>query len=216
MARDRVERRWNRSGGPGPGMGRFAGHGCPREGTAIGLPGETHCRGGSPQVLETPGFRNGHWGILVVDAQDRPDGLRAERRPAVRPASVTKLFSTAAALIDWGPNTGSRRRWSDMARWTRRGRCKGDLILVAQGDLSWEAGPGPTGTLLFKDDDHTYSGGNLRARSWRPTRWPGSTTWPRGPGRGHQGGHGRRDRGRPALRAGRGTGSGPTPDQSRS
>ena len=55
-------------------------------------------------VLATPGFQHGHWGILVVD---RKTGQTVyERNPDLlfAPASVTKLFSTAAALVELGPN----------------------------------------------------------------------------------------------------------------
>ncbi len=34
---------------------------------------------------------------------------------------------------------------------------------MAQGDLCMGGRTGPEGTLLFKDEDHTYSGGNLRS-----------------------------------------------------
>ena len=55
-------------------------------------------------VLATPGFQLGHWGILVVD---RKTGQTVYERNAdllFLPASVTKLFSTAAALVELGAN----------------------------------------------------------------------------------------------------------------
>jgi D-alanyl-D-alanine carboxypeptidase/D-alanyl-D-alanine-endopeptidase (penicillin-binding protein 4) len=45
-----------------------------------------------------------------------------------------------------------------------KGVLKGDMILVAQGDLSMGGRTGPDGTLVFKDDDHTYAGGNLASQ----------------------------------------------------
>jgi len=113
-------------------------------------------------VLATPGYQNGQWGVLVVDGktgqtiyEHNPDSLFC-------PASVTKLFSTAAALVELGPN---RRFQTPMVRRGEvdlKGTLHGDLILVAQGDLCMGGRTGVDGKLLFKDDDHTYSGGNLR------------------------------------------------------
>ena len=38
------------------------------------------------------------------------------------------------------------------------------MILVAQGDLAMGGRTGPDGTMVFKDDDHTYAGGNLNSQ----------------------------------------------------
>src|SRR5262249_38509244 len=42
----------------------------------------------------------------------------------------------------------------------KEGTLHGDLILVAQGDLSLGGRTGPNGELLFQDNDHSYAGGN--------------------------------------------------------
>lgn len=113
-------------------------------------------------VLATPGYQNGQWGVLVVDG--KTGQTIYERNPDLLfcPASVTKLFSTAAALVELGP---SQRFQTPMVRRGEvdlKGTLHGDLILVAQGDLCMGGRTGVDGKLLFKDDDHTYSGGNLR------------------------------------------------------
>ncbi len=110
-------------------------------------------------VLGAKDFANAHWGLLVVDAAT---GRTVYERDADRlfcPASVTKLFSAAAALID----LGAEHRFQTPV--VRRGEVKdgvlrGDLILVARGDFSLGGRTGPDGTLLFEDNDHSYSGGN--------------------------------------------------------
>jgi D-alanyl-D-alanine carboxypeptidase/D-alanyl-D-alanine-endopeptidase (penicillin-binding protein 4) len=43
------------------------------------------------------------------------------------------------------------------------GVLKGDLILVASGDLCLGGRTGPDGKLLFEDNDHSYASGNLKA-----------------------------------------------------
>jgi len=95
---------------------------------------------------------------------DRKSGQTVfERNPdqLFAPASVTKLFSTAAALVELGQN---HRFGTPMVRHGEidsKGVLRGDLILLAQGDLCTGGRTGPDGTLLFRDDDHTYAGGNL-------------------------------------------------------
>jgi serine-type D-Ala-D-Ala carboxypeptidase/endopeptidase (penicillin-binding protein 4) len=114
-------------------------------------------------VIETPAYREGHWGILVVDG--RTGQTVYERNPdrLFAPASVTKLFSTAAALMELGPNHRFQTPLVRRGEVDVKGTLHGDAILVAQGDLCLGGRTGPDGSLLFKDEDHTYSGGNLRS-----------------------------------------------------
>ena len=82
----------------------------------------TACRAAWRGVLATPGFQFGHWGVLVID---RKTGQTIYEHNADRffaPASVTKLFSTAAALVELGPTTGSKHHWSVAGRSTPRER----------------------------------------------------------------------------------------------
>jgi D-alanyl-D-alanine carboxypeptidase/D-alanyl-D-alanine-endopeptidase (penicillin-binding protein 4) len=114
-------------------------------------------------VLNTPRFRDGQWGILVVDARS---GRAVYERNADRmfaPASVTKLFSAAAALDDLGADYRFRTPVVRRGDLDPDGTLHGDLILVAQGDLSLGGRTSPDGSLLFEDDDHTYASGNLDA-----------------------------------------------------
>ena len=53
-------------------------------------------------LLQTPGFQNGHWGILVVDGKTGKPLFERNADELFAPASVTKLFSTAAALAEPG------------------------------------------------------------------------------------------------------------------
>ncbi len=114
-------------------------------------------------VLETPLYREGHWGILVVDAKTGQAVYERNADQLFAPASVTKLFSTSAALVDLGPNHRFQTPLVRRGEVDVKGTLHGDVILVAQGDLCLGGRTGPDGTLLFKDEDHTYSGGNLRS-----------------------------------------------------
>jgi D-alanyl-D-alanine carboxypeptidase/D-alanyl-D-alanine-endopeptidase (penicillin-binding protein 4) len=108
-------------------------------------------------LIQTPDYKGSRWGILAVDPatgqtvySHNPDMLFA-------PASVTKLYSCAAAMIELGAEyrfeTPVYRRGE-----FKDGRLRGDLILVAQGDLTLGGRTTPDGKLAFRDQDHIYAG----------------------------------------------------------
>ena len=101
-------------------------------------------------VIGGPDYKHSRWGLLVVDNdsgrtvyEHNPDMLFA-------PASVTKLYTCAAALSALGPDyrfeTPVYRRGE-----VAGGRLHGDLILVAQGDLSF----GGAATLMARSFTRT-------------------------------------------------------------
>jgi D-alanyl-D-alanine carboxypeptidase/D-alanyl-D-alanine-endopeptidase (penicillin-binding protein 4) len=114
-------------------------------------------------VLRSPGYGQGHWGLLVVDAKTGETVFEKSADELFCPASVTKLFSTAAALAEFGADYRFQTPVVRRGRVNEAGVLEGDLILVARGDLCLGGRTGPDGTLLYVDDDHTYSGGNTRA-----------------------------------------------------
>ena len=122
-------------------------------------------RAGSPiearvdGVVRAGGFEGAHWGLLVVEAETGKVVFERDADRMFCPASVTKLFSTAVAMVDLGAD--SRFKTPAVRRGeVRDGTLRGDLILVARGDLSLGGRTGPDGSLLFEDNDHTYAGGN--------------------------------------------------------
>ena len=130
---------------------------------------ETRARGAEPletrveQVLRTPGYQSAHWGLLVVDGKTGKTVFERDPDQMFCPASVTKLFSTAAALLDLGADHRFQTPVVRRGLVGDDGTLEGDLILVAQGDLCLGGRTGPEGTLLFEDNDHTYASGNYRA-----------------------------------------------------
>ena len=75
------------------------------------------------------------------------------------PASVTKLFTCAAALDR--PRRGSTAETVVFQRGpVVNGTLRGDLILVAAGDLTF-GGRTKDGKTVFKDKDHTYANSGL-------------------------------------------------------
>jgi D-alanyl-D-alanine carboxypeptidase/D-alanyl-D-alanine-endopeptidase (penicillin-binding protein 4) len=115
------------------------------------------------EVLKAPGYQGGHWGLLVVDAKTGKAVYERNADHLFCPASVTKLFSTSAALADLGADYRFQTPVVRRGQVDGDGVLHGDLILVGRGDLCLGGRTGPDGSLLFVDDDHTYSGGNNRS-----------------------------------------------------
>src|SRR5438552_18391274 len=113
-------------------------------------------------VIGRDEYRQAHWGILVVDAESGKTVYAHNPDHLFFPASTTKLYSCAAALAELGPDY--RFETPVYARGAvKDGRLVGDLILVAQGDLTLGGRTEPGGHMAFKDHDHTYANGTDRA-----------------------------------------------------
>jgi D-alanyl-D-alanine carboxypeptidase/D-alanyl-D-alanine-endopeptidase (penicillin-binding protein 4) len=113
-------------------------------------------------VINGPDYRQAHWGILIVDTDDGETVYAYNPDHLFFPASTTKLYSCSAALAALGPDyrfvTPVYRRGP-----LKDGRLSGDLILVAQGDLTFGGRTDGSGRMAFKDYDHIYANGNTRA-----------------------------------------------------
>lgn len=111
-------------------------------------------------VIDGPDYKHAHWGILIVNTETGEPVYARNADKLFAPASVTKLFSCAAALVALGADhrfeTTVRQR-GDL----KDGLLTGDLILVAGGDLTFGARTGPDGKTLFKEKDHTYANSSL-------------------------------------------------------
>lgn len=115
------------------------------------------------EVLEAPGFENAHWGILVVDAKTGETVFERNPDQLCGTASVAKLFSAAAALVELGPDYRFQTPVGRRGEVDDKGTLQGDLILIAKGDMAMGGRTGPEGQLLFKDTDHIYGGTELVA-----------------------------------------------------
>jgi D-alanyl-D-alanine carboxypeptidase/D-alanyl-D-alanine-endopeptidase (penicillin-binding protein 4) len=108
-------------------------------------------------VINGPDYRQSHWGILVTDAKTGEVVYAHNPDRLFLPASVTKLFSVAAALcllgVDFVFETPVYARGK-----LKGGRLRGDLILVASGDLTLGGRTDARGLLAFRNHDHTYAG----------------------------------------------------------
>jgi D-alanyl-D-alanine carboxypeptidase/D-alanyl-D-alanine-endopeptidase (penicillin-binding protein 4) len=113
-------------------------------------------------VVAAPDYKQARWGILVVDSKTGEEIYARNPDQLFLPASTTKLYSCAAALAGLGPNY--RFETPVYYRGTlSNGKLNGDLILVAQGDLTFGGRTDERGQVLFKNNDHTYANGNAAA-----------------------------------------------------
>jgi D-alanyl-D-alanine carboxypeptidase/D-alanyl-D-alanine-endopeptidase (penicillin-binding protein 4) len=108
------------------------------------------------EILHRPEYRHSRWGVLAVDAESGKPVLQHNADELFAPASVTKLFTSAAALIAFGPDYRFRTpvyRRGELVDHT----LKGDLILVARGDPTMGGRTDPRGRLAYRNIDHTYA-----------------------------------------------------------
>ncbi len=113
---------------------------------------------GIEKLLKTSGYENAHWGLLVADAETGKVVYEKNAGRLFGPASVTKLFTTAAALEKLGPDHRFRTVIKRRGVVDANGELKGDLILIASGDMAMGGRTAPDGKMLFEDNDHTYGG----------------------------------------------------------
>jgi serine-type D-Ala-D-Ala carboxypeptidase/endopeptidase (penicillin-binding protein 4) len=107
-------------------------------------------------VINGPNYKHSRWGVLVVDNENGRTVYEHNPDQLFAPASVTKLYTCAAALCALGADhrfeTPVYRRGE-----VADGILHGDLILIGQGDLTLGGRAGASGKLLFKDHDHIYA-----------------------------------------------------------
>jgi D-alanyl-D-alanine carboxypeptidase/D-alanyl-D-alanine-endopeptidase (penicillin-binding protein 4) len=122
------------------------------------LRADDHLAGKIEAVINGPDYKQARWGILVVDAETGKTVYEHDADKMFLPASTTKLYSCSTALdalgSDYRFETPVYRRGEVV-----KGRLRGDLILVAMGDLTLGGRTDPSGKLVFKDLDHTYANG---------------------------------------------------------
>src|SRR5262249_25843032 len=118
-------------------------------------------------VTGAPEYRCARWGLLVVGLKTGAPIYERDSEHLFAPASVTKLYSCAAALAVLGAEhrfeTPVYRRGNVV-----EGRLAGDLVLLAQADPTLGGRTDQAGKLVFRNQDHTYAnwlltGGQLTA-----------------------------------------------------
>jgi D-alanyl-D-alanine carboxypeptidase/D-alanyl-D-alanine-endopeptidase (penicillin-binding protein 4) len=107
-------------------------------------------------VMQGPRYAGSRWYVHVSDRATGDALYELNADQLVLPASTTKLWSTSAALDTFGPDfrfeTPVYRRGE-----VAGDQLRGDLILVAVGDLTMGGRDRPDGTIAFTALDHAES-----------------------------------------------------------
>jgi len=109
-------------------------------------------------VINGPDYKQAQWGLLVVDLESGQTVYERDADKLFMPASTTKLYSVAAALDALGADYRFETPVYYRGDLNREGVLKGDLILVASGDLTLGGRTDQDGHIAFKNGDHTYEG----------------------------------------------------------
>ena len=109
---------------------------------------------GIKAILQKPAYQNSIWGLRVVDLDTRKVLIDIRPHYDFAIGSVRKVFSIGELLNAVGPthryNTPVYRR----GELDREGVLRGDLILLASGDLTMGGRTNPDGTIAVTDFDH--------------------------------------------------------------
>jgi D-alanyl-D-alanine carboxypeptidase/D-alanyl-D-alanine-endopeptidase (penicillin-binding protein 4) len=111
------------------------------------------------KVIDGPEYMHACWGVLVVNVKTGETVYERNPDAMFAPASVTKLFSCAAALIAVGEDSTTKTKVYQNGKLVGD-TLRGDLILVAAGDLTFGS-RAKDGKTVFKDHDHTYANSGL-------------------------------------------------------
>ncbi len=112
----------------------------------------------SPQIeaaMETSPFDQGRWGLLVVDAETGETVYSAGLERKYETGSTAKTFSVGSALDVLGPDYRFITPVVRRGEVDEAGTLNGDLILVAQGDLTMGGRTDEKGGIAVSPFDHT-------------------------------------------------------------
>jgi D-alanyl-D-alanine carboxypeptidase/D-alanyl-D-alanine-endopeptidase (penicillin-binding protein 4) len=107
-------------------------------------------------LIQAPEYKHSRWGLLVIDAETGKPVYANNADMLFAPASVTKLYTCAAALVAFGPDYTFETPVYSRGE-VVEGRLRGDLILMAKGDLTLGGRTTADGKMAFKNQDHIYT-----------------------------------------------------------
>lgn len=108
-------------------------------------------------IMGSPAYNHSFWGLLVKDLDSNETLLSINPDKMFVPASTTKLFTVAAALDTLGADYRFQTPVYAQGDIDSSGRLKGDLILVASGDLTMGGRTTADGKIVYTNGDHTYA-----------------------------------------------------------
>lgn len=110
------------------------------------------------RVTARPEFAHANFGIEFYDLASGRVLYSLNGDKLFVPASTTKTLTEGTVLAKFGPDYRFHTRVYRTGEINKKGRLKGDLILVASGDPNLSNRIQADGTLAFVDEDHSYGG----------------------------------------------------------
>jgi len=107
------------------------------------------------EVMQKPLYADATWSLKVVDLETGEDIYNLNSGLLAYTGSVRKTFSVGMALNELGPDHRFRTPIYTQGDVSGEGVLTGDLILVADGDLTMGGRNTPEGTVAFTSFDHT-------------------------------------------------------------
>ncbi len=110
------------------------------------------------KVIDRSEFVRANFGIEFLDLASGKVVYSHDANKLFVPASTTKLLTEGTLLAKLGADYRFHTKIYRAGELDKKGRLKGDLILVASGDPNLSNRIRPDGTLAFEDEDHSYGG----------------------------------------------------------
>src|SRR5579859_414849 len=110
------------------------------------------------KIMDRPEFARANFGIEFLDLASGKIVYSHAANKLFVPASTTKLLTEGTLLAKLGADYRFHTKIYRTGPLDKKGRLKGDLILVASGDPNLSNRIRPDGTLAFIDEDHSYGG----------------------------------------------------------
>ena len=110
------------------------------------------------RVITRPEFRHANFGIEFYSLETGKVVYALNADKLFVPASTTKLLTEGTVLAKFGPDYRFHTRVYRTGPLDKKGKLKGDVVLVASGDPNLSNRIQPDGTLAFVDEDHSYNG----------------------------------------------------------
>jgi D-alanyl-D-alanine carboxypeptidase len=105
-------------------------------------------------VMDKPAYKNSIWGLRVVDLETGKPLIDLKPDHQFIIGSVRKVFTLGELLNQIGPNYTYDTPVYREGSIGNRGTLKGNLILVASGDITMGGRTNPDGTIAYTNYDH--------------------------------------------------------------
>lgn len=108
------------------------------------------------KIMEQSKYEHSNWGLYSKDIQTGEVLFETNANKLFSPGSTTKLFSVAALINTYGDDYRFKTPVYAVGK-LQNGRLEGNLILVAQGDLTMGGRQGDSDKIAYTKLDHIYA-----------------------------------------------------------